>query len=196
MALSRPVAGIGEVAPHRSSDALAKQFVVNLRHPLWMLSRQDDLLHELEALYARDFQTYVRVARAITGDRERAVEAVQDAFAQAIDARRSFRGDGPLAAWVWRIVVNGARTAARVPLVEDTLAGVPEPEPPKIGELAPLVAALPERQRHAIFLRYYADLDYRSIATVLGIEVGTVSATLAAGHRAVRRALQEVVGSD
>jgi RNA polymerase sigma-70 factor (ECF subfamily) len=161
-----------------------------------MLSRRDHLLRELEALYASDFQSYVRVARAITGDRERAVEAVQDGFAQAIDARHSFRGDGPLAAWVWRIVVNAARTAARAPLVEDILDGRAEPGRPEVAELSPLIAALPERQRHAVFLRYYADLDYRSIATVLGIEVGTVSATLAAAHRAVRRALQEVVGSD
>lgn len=167
-----------------------------------MRSRHDRLLCELEALYLRDYQSYVRAARAITGDRERAVEAVQDGFARAIDARRSFRGDGPLAAWIWRIVVNAARTAARAPLVEESLveeslAESPQPEPPRVAELAPLIAALPERQRHAIFLRYYADLDYRSIASVLGIEVGTVSATLAAAHRAIRRALQEeVIASD
>ena len=83
-------------------------------------------MRELEALYARDFQTYVRVARAITGDRERAVEAVQDGFARAIDSRHSFRGDGPVGAWVWQIVVNAARSAARTPVVEDTMAGVPE----------------------------------------------------------------------
>lgn len=153
-------------------------------------------MRELEALYARDFQTYVRVARAITGDRERAVEAVQDGFARAIDSRHSFRGDGPVGAWVWQIVVNAARSAARSPVVEDTMAGVPESEPARVREIAPLIAALPERQRHAVFLRYYADLDYRSIAKVLGIEIGTVSATLAAAHEAVRRALQEVVRSD
>jgi RNA polymerase sigma factor (sigma-70 family) len=54
------------------------------------------------------------------------------------------------------------------------------------------VAALPERQRLAVFLRYYADLDYRAIAQVLGVEVGTVSATLSAAHQALRRSLQEV----
>lgn len=162
-----------------------------------MRSRNDRLLRELEVLYARNFQTYVRVARAVTGDRERAVEAVQDGFARAIDARRSFRGDGPLGAWVWRIVVNAARTAASVPLVENLLSAASEPEPPGAGELAPLIAVLPERQRHAIFLRYYADLDYRSIAGVLGIEVGTVSATLAAAHQTIRRALQkEAIVSD
>jgi hypothetical protein len=40
------------------------------------------------------------------------------------------------------------------------------------------IAALPDRQREVLFLRYYADLDYRTVADVLGIAVGTVSATL------------------
>jgi DNA-directed RNA polymerase specialized sigma24 family protein len=51
--------------------------------------------------------------------------------------------------------------------------------------------ALPERQRVAVFLRYWADLD-RSFAEVLEIEVGTVSATLNAAHQSLRRSLQEV----
>jgi RNA polymerase sigma factor (sigma-70 family) len=54
------------------------------------------------------------------------------------------------------------------------------------------VAGLPERQRLVVFLRYYADLDYRSIAAALDVEVGTVSATLASAHRSIRRALEEV----
>ena len=54
------------------------------------------------------------------------------------------------------------------------------------------VAALPERQRLAVFLRYYADLDYRAIASALEVEVGTVSATLSAAHRALRRLMEEV----
>jgi RNA polymerase sigma factor (sigma-70 family) len=54
------------------------------------------------------------------------------------------------------------------------------------------VSALPERQRLAVFLRYFADLDYRGIATALGIEVGTVSATLSAAHTALRRSFEEV----
>ena len=45
------------------------------------------------------------------------------------------------------------------------------------------IAALPERQRLAIFLRYFADLDYAAIAAALEIEVGTVSATLNSAHR-------------
>jgi DNA-directed RNA polymerase specialized sigma24 family protein len=43
-----------------------------------------------------------------------------------------------------------------------------------------------------LFLRYYADLDYRQIARILEVEVGTVSATLSAAHTKLRVALGEV----
>ena len=59
-------------------------------------------------------------------------------------------------------------------------------------DLAPHLAALPDRQRLAIFLRYYADLDYRAIADVLGVKVGTVSATIAAAHNSLRTRVEEV----
>ena len=54
--------------------------------------------------------------------------------------------------------------------------------PPARPEVAPFIARLPERQRLVVFLRYYADLDYRSIGEARGIGVGTVAATLAAAH--------------
>jgi len=54
------------------------------------------------------------------------------------------------------------------------------------------IAMLPERQRLVVFLRYYADLDYRGIAAALGVEVGTISATLSAAHTALRARLKGV----
>lgn len=158
-----------------------------------MRLRPDRRVAAIEALYELRFAHFVRVAQAIVGDRERAKEAVQDAFADVIRSRASFRGEGPLEAWVWRAVVNAARKAVRRPLVEvGGDASVEEELPPMFAEVAPLVAALPERQRLIVFLRYYADLDYQSIAEALGVEVGTVGATLASAHRALRRALEEV----
>jgi len=158
-----------------------------------MSTSRDQLLAELEELYRARFDDFLRVARAIVGDRERAVEAVQDGFADAISGRDGYRREGPLGAWVWRAVVNAARKSTRRPLVEVRALEDQTWEPaPAHPEVAPLVAALPERQRLAIFLRYYADLDYRTIAQVLEVEVGTVSATLAAAHAAVRSRLKEV----
>lgn len=111
----------------------------------------------------------------------------------AVRARASFRGDGPLEAWLWRSVVNAARQAVRrrapVESFDEDEAYDP---PPLAGELAPLVSRLPERQRLIVFLRYYADLDYRTIALALGVEVGTVSSSLAAAHAAIRKSMREV----
>jgi RNA polymerase sigma-70 factor (ECF subfamily) len=157
------------------------------------VNSRDQCLREIESVYRSRFQYFVKVARAVTGDRERAVEAVQEAFVNAVRARASFRGDGPLEAWLWRAVVNAGRQAARKPLIE---TGREENEaydpPPLVGELAPLVSQLPERQRLIVFLRYYADLDYRTIALALEIEVGTVSSSLAAAHAAIRKSMREV----
>jgi RNA polymerase sigma-70 factor (ECF subfamily) len=153
---------------------------------------------ELEALYKQQFPAFARVAISLTGSVELGKEAVQEAFARAIEQVDGFRGDCPLEAWVWRIVVNTARTSARRAAYEDADATV-DPEPGRANGRTDLpavqlwVRALPERQRAVVFLRYWADLDYRSIADALEIEVGTVSATLNAAHGSLRRLLQEEV---
>lgn len=157
----------------------------------------DRRLRELERLYRARYPAFVRVAFGVTGNADLAAEAVQQAFADAIRTRSQFRGDGPLEAWIWRAVLNAARkTAQRRPslvaldeFVDLAAVGVP---PDEVVDLAPHLAALPDRQRLAIFLRYYADLDYRAIADVLGVKVGTVSATIAAAHNSLRAMVEEV----
>ena len=156
---------------------------------------RDPLLTEIEELYRQRFGHFARAAAAITHDRDSAVEAVQDAFADVVRSRRQYRREGPLEAWVWRAVVNAAgkarARAVRTPIAEDRERRNGH-EPVLQSELALLIRGLPDRQRLALFLRYHADLDYRSIARALDIEVGTVSATLSAAHAALRRAIEEV----
>jgi RNA polymerase sigma factor (sigma-70 family) len=149
---------------------------------------------QLETLYVERFGYFARVAAAICGNLDRGHDAVQAGFTTAVRERRSFRGSGSLEAWVWRIVVNEARRIAREPRTEPLEAaelGSSNGQPETIG-LREQIAVLPERQRETLFLRYYADLDYRTIAQVLGIEVGTVSATLSAAHQTLRRNIEEV----
>ena len=160
-----------------------------------MRRRGPATVDRLEALYRERYEHFARVASAITGDGESGRDAVQIAFAAAIQSRRAYRGEGPLEGWLWRIVVNEARRLARVrPEVE--LPGEHEPAtnghgPDELG-LRAWIGRLPERQREILFLRYYADLDYRAIAAALEIEVGTVSATLSAAHTKLRKLLKEV----
>lgn len=149
----------------------------------------------IELIYQERFHRFVRVAQAITRSRESAVDAVQEAFASVLRNRHSYRGTGTVEAWVWSSVVNAARQSVRAP------TGLPldGPEPAAIPDAAEdsnglrsLIASLPERQRLVLFLRYYADLDYRAIADALELEVGTVGATLNQAHRNMRRLLAEV----
>ena len=159
-----------------------------------MTGRRGASLNELEALYRSRFDVFTRVAASVTGDSDRARDAVQEAFARAVRGRSSFRREGPLEAWVWRIVVNAARSAAPnpSPTVDEDQLAASNGHPERDLELRVALARLPERQRTAVFLRYYADLDYAAIGEVLGIQTGTVSATLNAAHTALRGQLEEV----
>jgi RNA polymerase sigma factor (sigma-70 family) len=124
---------------------------------------------ELEDLYRSRYGHFLRVAQLITGDRDRAHDAVQEGFANVLRSRKTYRRSGPLEAWVWRTVVNAARKqAARRPaaLADDDqpVAVLDDGDRSDQRVVRAWVATLPERQRLAIFLRYYADLDYRAIA--------------------------------
>jgi RNA polymerase sigma factor (sigma-70 family) len=148
---------------------------------------------ELETLYRSGFEGFVRVATAIAGDPESGRDAVQSAFVSAVRNRRQFRGAGTLEAWVWQIVVNAARKAraaeaAELP-AELQANGNGHAAEDELG-VRRFVAALPPRQREAVFLRYFADLDYKTIARVLELEPGTVSATLSAAHQTLRKRLE------
>jgi RNA polymerase sigma factor (sigma-70 family) len=151
----------------------------------------------LGRLYEQRYHRLLRVAEAIVGDADIAHDAVQEAFARAIRSRNAFRGEGTLEGWVWRTVINTARNARRdLPPAASELSELLA-NPPVNGSahdelVRALVAALPERQRLVLFLRYYADLDYDQIAAVLEVKPGTVGATLNQAHAALRRRLQEV----
>lgn len=152
----------------------------------------DAVLNEIEAMYRTRYPAFHRVATAIVGDADLARDAVHDGFVRAVRHRRRFRGES-LEGWLWRIVVNAARRRRgdrfwqRPPPVQASAVVAPSPN----GDLRALVAALPERQRLALFLRYYADLDYRSIADALGVKPGTVAASLHQAHATLRRSLEE-----
>jgi RNA polymerase sigma factor (sigma-70 family) len=151
-------------------------------------------IQAIEDVYRRQYRRFLRVALALTRGRGQADDAVQEAFARAIRMRAGYRGEGTLEGWLWQILVNVCRDAHRRPA---ELASLDEPsmlngQAEEWPELRAAVAALPERQRLVLFLRHYADLDYETIAAVLGVQRGTVAATLHTAHSALRRAMTEV----
>ena len=95
----------------------------------------DATLEAIEGVYRSRGAAFLRVATAITGDAAAAHDSVQEGFALAIRHRSRYRGDGPLEAWVWRLVVNAARSQHRrrapVPTADTgTTAGPAPPTSP------------------------------------------------------------------
>jgi RNA polymerase sigma factor (sigma-70 family) len=149
----------------------------------------------IEAIYRERFRAFLFSVTALLGDGEAALDVVQDGFALALRRRASFRGEGSLEAWLWRIVLNVARDRRRSrrrqePFMQRESFGDPSEAS---DDLRASLLALPERQRLAVFLRYYADLSYREIGETLGVSAGTIAASLNAAHAALRRNLEEVV---
>lgn len=147
-------------------------------------------------LYEQRFRAFVAGAYAVVGEPEAARDVVQEAFARALRERSRFRGDAPLEAWLWRIVVNVARDTARrsrfAELSADELAEIaPLGAAPRAADLREALRRLPDRQRLAVFLHYYADLPYEEVARLLEVAPGTVAASLNAARRTLRHRIEE-----
>jgi RNA polymerase sigma-70 factor, ECF subfamily len=70
----------------------------------------------IEELYRSRYAAFRGGMATITGSYDTALDVVQEAFAQALRDREQYRGEGSLAAWVWRIafrVALGRRSKRR-----------------------------------------------------------------------------------
>ena len=152
----------------------------------------DEKTDALEQLYRDRYRTFRDVLAGIVGSHDLAREVVQEAFARALRERRSFRGDGSLEAWVWKIAVNTALKKRRVLVREQELEAEPAADAVVSADpsMREAVQALPPRRRLVIFLRYFADLSYREIAEIVGVSEGTIAATLSQAHRELARRLE------
>jgi RNA polymerase sigma factor (sigma-70 family) len=147
----------------------------------------------IEEVYRQRYAAFLRLGYALLGDRERARDAVQEAFAVGLRARASFRGEGSLDGWLWRTFVNVCRQEQRrrlrtvdvAPSEQATTNGHEREWP----ELRAALAVLPEQERLVTFLRYYGDLSQEQISEALGIQRGTVAATLHHAHAKLRNAI-------
>jgi RNA polymerase sigma-70 factor, ECF subfamily len=150
-------------------------------------------------VYELNLSSFVRTASAICANRENGRDAVHDAFVSLVRTRQRFRRSGAVEAWVWTAVIRTAQkhAARRRELPTDDVGALAEQasdhhRADELVEVREAIAGLPERQRLALFLRYYGGLEYAQIADVLQVKTGTVSAALHAAHRALRVKFEEV----
>jgi RNA polymerase sigma factor (sigma-70 family) len=144
---------------------------------------------DLSELYRERYAPMVRLGTLLLGSQHLAEEVVQDCFLRLQPRFETL--DDP-AGYLHRSVVNGCRSLMRRQRRErDHLRATPG-LPAELGahELLDVLATLPERQRAALVLRFYADLSGNEIAAILGCREGTVKSLI---HRGLAR-LREVVG--
>jgi RNA polymerase sigma-70 factor (ECF subfamily) len=137
----------------------------------------------------------VRALTMITHDVETAREVTAEAFTRAYERWSRVSRMASPTGWVYRVAVNETRRRARRRDLERRLL---RREPaPRVADtttdpaLWEAVAALPDRQREVIVLRYVADLREREVADVLGITEGAASAALTAARKALASRLSE-----
>jgi RNA polymerase sigma factor (sigma-70 family) len=173
----------------------------------------DDKRGRFEAQVLPHLDAAHRYARWLARSAVDADDVLQEATLRAYRSFEELRGaDGK--AWLLTIVRNCHLTAAKrrqrrnlVPLPQEheehaheMVASTPDPESAAIDRderrmLQRLMAALPEEQREVLVLREIEDMDYREIAAVTSLPIGTVMSRLARARAALRsRWLQEMPG--
>ena len=145
----------------------------------------------IEELYRSRYSAFRGGVATLTGNYDSARDVVQDAIAQALRDRRQFRGDGSLESWVWRIAFRTALRSRKPPTLDEIAEESSPPSPERDPELADALRQLTPRRRLVVFLRYFADLSYAEIASLLEISEGAVAATLAHAHADLKSTLSE-----
>lgn len=154
---------------------------------------------DLDAFLATEYPRVVAAVGMITGNRQDAADAVQDALVGLL-ATPPHRPIDNLAAWITVVASNRARDRHRTRAAESRAfakVGV-DPESTESAstmidvDLQRALDALPVQQRRICALHYLADQSVESIAHALGVSAGTVKTQL---HRA-RKALAVGLGAD
>jgi len=150
------------------------------------MQAQQDLLAEIPRLR--------RYARALTGDRTRADDLVQDTLERALGRWRLWR-PGNLRAWLMTIMhnlfVNELRANTLVEYRDD--AALPEhpvrsaqTDSLELRDLERALQSLPAEQREVLLLVGLEELAYEEVARIVGVPIGTVMSRLSRARSRLR----------
>jgi len=145
------------------------------------------------AVYAEEMPRVFNYFRYRGFERATAEDLTSATFEKAWRARERYRKDrAAVPTWLLAIARNAAidhlrRSRAAVPLEEASLRDDQTPETAALREaqgrrLRALLAALPERERELLALKYGAGATNRAIATITGLSESNVGTIL---HRTV-----------
>jgi RNA polymerase sigma factor (sigma-70 family) len=147
-------------------------------------------------------RTLFAIAYGILQSREEAEDVVQDSLIKAWKTRWRVRDPEKFPAWLATIARHKAHDVFRkrrtVPLPEQLIEPI-ETEPANTSaldqRLRSALAALPELHRAALTLRYFEEMDYRSIENTLGLTNGALRGILGRALASMRKQLRLALAS-
>lgn len=135
--------------------------------------------------------------RRIVVSHDDAEDALQETFIKIFSSINSFKGEGQLSSWMYRIATNEALNLLRrqthffqsIDSLAPTLTSRLQAETSLDSNAAEVLfqkalLTLPTQQRIAFNLRYYDELSYDEIARITGKSAGTLKANY---HYAVEK---------
>jgi RNA polymerase sigma-70 factor, ECF subfamily len=146
-----------------------------------------------------------------------AEELAQEVFLRVYRARATYRAEAKFSTWLYRIATNLGVNHARDTRYERGAQAVhldqPDPETgvsPDVADTTPTVEqnmlrearlaairkhvmALPERQRTAVLMHKYQDLDYKQIGAVLKLSESATKSLLFRAYQTLRERLKEFI---
>lgn len=161
---------------------------------------------EFAPLYDEHHQRLYRVALLLThGDSARAEDAVAETFIKVYEIWSGHEIEHFMA-YARRTLVNHLMSQARADKVASrylaTQRGDGRGARPiddvvsDTSEVFQALAALPPRQRTAMVLRFYEDLPYEQIASIMDVSIGTVKAQVSVGLQRLRLVMDQRAVSD
>jgi RNA polymerase sigma-70 factor, ECF subfamily len=157
-------------------------------------------LSEFHRLIEQQIPRLRRYARALTRNRERADDLVQDTLGRALIKEEFWQPGTNLRAWLFTIMhnqnVNNVRRDVResgaldIETISVALPATTDPTASRqMFELERALAQLPLEQRQVILLVGLEGMSYQDAAGILVIPVGTVRSRLSRGRDALRKLL-------
>ena len=161
--------------------------IARLKHPA---TRQEAFA---ELVKATSHQLY-GVIRRLVQYHEDADDVLQNTYLKAWQSLDSFRGDSLLTSWLYKIAVNESLSFLSRQSDTDALTDIDSArdlasDPYFDGDeiqllLQQAIASLPEKQRVVFNLKYFEQMKYENMSTLLDTSVGALKASY---HLAVKK---------
>ena len=144
-------------------------------------SMEQNLYDSVAAYIIENQNRFYRLAYSYVGDREAALDVVQNAILKGLEKCDTLRNQDAVKTWFYRIVVNEALQILRARKREELSAdrevfeqAYTEPAYDREREVYEAVRNLPDPGRTVVILHYYEDLTLKQIAEITDVNLNTV----------------------